>query len=628
MKRNLRQLVAATCAALAGFGAFASLRAETISSAATLHYRTGTVERTLLSNSVVLHTTPVETRSVVTFMRPAPQGAAEALPIGGGQCRLATGEYTLMSGEAAATQPMVPGSDFHVGENLYFTVTDGDRNLDAQVLDTVEVTVSTSTDDIESVRLRETGENTGVFAGYLPSTGESGMAAYDCRLSVGAGARVSLSYADQADAGDVSHTEALVDPFGVTFDAETGEVVDGVRVTLVDDATGAPASVFGDDGVSAYPNSVISGQTVRDAGGAVYPGIPGHYRFPLAATGRYRLVMDPPRGWRGPSTAGPATLRPFRAPDGGGLQIDAASFGAAFDLLGPAPLRVDLPLDPVRTGLLLRKTASVSEASAGDFVQYRLSLQNPNGGRALPGAVLTDTLPAGVRVQPKSLSINGRAAELVARGRTLTVPLGGLAPSSTVEVAYVVQLEPGVREGLLINRATVTTTGRRPQQRGARRGPRISAADERRVDAHRPGGRRGVRRRRTGRRQRPRDAGGRNVHCNRRERPLPLRGGPAGDPRSPAGRGASAHRAGAPSLRRLQSVRGTPVLSVRRRGRRRPVARRLPPSPDVCSGGQAGGGGRARAGGQRRRRQRVGRGDRLPRRRDPRRGLAVPDRRA
>jgi uncharacterized repeat protein (TIGR01451 family) len=346
---------------------------------------------------------------------------------------------------------------FHAGEDLFFSVEDGDRNADATVRDQIEVQVVTSDGDREALRLLETGVNTGVFAGRLPTRGDMASTGYDCVLTVAAGARVSLEYGDDRDANDVSHVEALIDPFGVAFDSETGEVIDGVRVSLVDALTGEPASVFGDDGVSAYPNSVVTGQTVRDAGGRVYPGVKGSYRFPLAPTGRYRLVVEAGEGWRSPSTADPAQLAKLTAPSGGPMAIDAPSFGAGFDLVGPTPLRVDLPLDPLRSGLILDMTASTAQASAGDFVQYRLTLQNPNARGALAGAVVTDTLPEGFSFQAASLKVNGVAVPAELSGRTLRIPLGALPPSARAEIAYVVRLEPSVREGLLVNRAVVST---------------------------------------------------------------------------------------------------------------------------------------------------------------------------
>jgi uncharacterized repeat protein (TIGR01451 family) len=396
-----------------------------------------------------------------------------AIPIEGGQCRRASGVFQDQAAPSSI-QVLAPGTAFHLGDTLYFTVNDGDRNADATVRDSVEVTVRAGENDQETLRLLETGVNTGLFAGALATRATPPSAApFDCVLSVGIGSRVSLHYADARNTADTTQTEALIDPFGVTFDSETGEVLNGVRVTLVEDASGRPAAVFGDDGVSPYPSSVVSGETVRDAGGAVYPGVAGHYRFPLLASGRYRLVVEAPADYRAPSTAEPASLRgsPLRRRRSGdhrrilrpSLRPSWASPPARGPAARPDPQRPDPGKERLGVG-----------ASAGDFVQYRLSLQNPNPRRPLAGAVLTDTLPAGLRFQPASLKVNGRAATAVAQGRTLRVQLGALEPGARTEVSYVVQVDPAVREGLLVNRASVeTATG--PRSNEARATVRITA---------------------------------------------------------------------------------------------------------------------------------------------------------
>ena len=43
-------------------------------------------------------------------------------------------------------------------------------------------------------------------------------------------------------------TPDMVDPYGMVFNSSTGDPLDGVGLTLVDAATGQPATVFGDDG--------------------------------------------------------------------------------------------------------------------------------------------------------------------------------------------------------------------------------------------------------------------------------------------------------------------------------------------------------------------------------------------
>ena len=70
--------------------------------------------------------------------------------------------------------PLAGSAFFHQGEPIFIRVTDLDQNLDRTRAETVIVTI---TDDVtldeEVVRLTETGPDTGVFTGYIQSTGDS-----------------------------------------------------------------------------------------------------------------------------------------------------------------------------------------------------------------------------------------------------------------------------------------------------------------------------------------------------------------------------------------------------------------------------------------------------------------------
>ena len=151
----------------------------------------------------------------------------------------------------------------------------------------------------------------------------------DCRLAVAPAAAHRFSFSDTAGGPVISAftIEVLVDPYGIAFDSRDGTPVAGVRITIVDVATGQPAQVFGDDGVSTYPSSVITGQTVTDSGGAVYTFAPGDYRFPLLRRGTYRLVVEPVSPYAFPSAASAAQLALLRRPDGGAFAIVPGSYG-------------------------------------------------------------------------------------------------------------------------------------------------------------------------------------------------------------------------------------------------------------------------------------------------------------
>ena len=120
------------------------------------------------------------------------------------------------------------------------------------MIETVDVRVAVAaTGDSEVLRLSETGANTGVFVGYIATAARTASA--DCALQVERNAQLDATYVDPTDNTDAAQADALVDPFGLVFDSQTGAAINGARVRLIDVTTGLPAVVFGDDGVSRYP---------------------------------------------------------------------------------------------------------------------------------------------------------------------------------------------------------------------------------------------------------------------------------------------------------------------------------------------------------------------------------------
>ncbi|MBB6503374.1 putative repeat protein (TIGR01451 family) [Sphingomonas endophytica] len=296
--------------------------------------------------------------------------------------------------------------------------------------------------------LFETGENTGVFAGGVPRGGEHAeLSACDPTRSRTPKLRMSFAGNEFSDA---SEAMLLVDPAGYVFDSMTGALIDGAEVSLLD-ANGNLATVYGDDGMSAYPATVISGGSARDASGRLYPFTAGNYRFPLVAPGTYHLRIVPPGNYAAPSTRDRSALAGLRDPGGKPFLINDASFGAAFTIDSPEPFYSDIPLD--RSGetiLLLTKTASTREASPGDVVQYRVTVTNRSDAPARNVAV-TDLLPAGLRYQPDST----RGVAEPVRGsdaHKLDFVIPMIAPRGTAELRYTVTIAMGAKAGETVNR--------------------------------------------------------------------------------------------------------------------------------------------------------------------------------
>ena len=123
---------------------------------------------------------------------------------------------------------------------------------------------------------------------------EKGYALIDKKWESGDEITVSIQQAETTTPISTTLVSVLADPFGLIFDSEDGTLVSGARVSLVDAATGALATVFADDGVTPWPPIVFSGQPVTDGAGIVHPMAPGEYRFPLAPFESYRVVVEPP----------------------------------------------------------------------------------------------------------------------------------------------------------------------------------------------------------------------------------------------------------------------------------------------------------------------------------------------
>lgn len=353
--------------------------------------------------------------------------------------------------------PLVPASLFHGGEPIFVRVTATDQNLDPTVADIIWVTITDSvTGDKEVVRLTETGPNTGVFAGYIQSNIQdtnSTSSSYDGKITVTSGSNIIATFTDNVY-GASTTSSAVVDPFGIVFNSLTGKPIDGAVITLIDVATGQPATVLGDDGVSKFPSAVTSGTSPTDASGRRYDLTPGQFRFPFVGPGTYRLQVTPPAGFAATSTVPFATLQAL--PGGPFTLLDPGSLGGPF-VINPGPaMHLDIPLDPLNTALWLQKSAGADTVAVGDFLPYELDLQNNDAAAAALSVTITDTLPLGFRYRKGSTKLNGLVAPdpaISADGRTLVFTVGDVPPKTMLSVRYVVEVAAGARMGIATNQA-------------------------------------------------------------------------------------------------------------------------------------------------------------------------------
>ena len=454
----MRRILAAALLALAPLGAGAAPLGTQVVNRAQVEFTLGGVTTSLTTPDAIFTIEAQRTPSTITFFRYAPtvpgavptQLNGSAYQNGAGGPFQPVGPLTAAGGAAistAAPVPLTEASAYFAGEPVIIRVSDPGQNGDPSLIETIEATIETENGDFVTLRLFESGPDTGDFFAWIASSSGTPVV-NDATLAVAGGHGLTARYQDPFDATEVSTDTAGVDPFGRVFDSLTGALLDGAIVTIVDDATGLPASVLGIDGVSAYPSTVVTGSTVTDAGGLQYDLADGEFVFPIMAPGTYRLLVTPAAGYSGPSSAQPPA---FDALSNAPFTIIPGSYGQSFLLDGSGDLQFDYPLDP-STDVVVTKSAGAGTASAGDFVRYQITVEN-RGATATPARIV-DVLPAGLRFQAGSARADGQAipAPTVAPdGRTLTIDAGALAPGATLTLTYVVEVTAGAPLGTAVN---------------------------------------------------------------------------------------------------------------------------------------------------------------------------------
>ena len=440
------------------FGVSAA-QAQTVTNVAGAQWTQGSNNFSVNSNTVTINVVQPQ----VTIQTFVPNPSGQSLPITAPTC---SGSAIQLPGGIGASQPTASvdqASALKAGDVLYFQVNAPGANLSSSAVDTLVVTLRPTSGDRETLTVYETGQNTGIFVGAIVTKAMPPQPVQgDCRLSVLGGDDIVIEAANASNATIIAtaQVDVLADPYGLVFDSEDGSPINGARVTLVDAITGAPVRVYADDGVTSWPSTVYSGQSVTDGAGNVHVMAPGEYRFPLAALGQYRIVVEPPAPYFGPSTATPAQLAPLRRPDGNPMVIVPASFGGTLVLSGPSPVRVDIPLDHPPLAVSISKTVSRPVALPGDVVFYTVTVRNPDAARAKTGVTLVDIPAPTLRLRPDTVRIDGVAApgavQTSADGRTLTLQLGTIAAGDSRTITYAMTVRPDAPAGQAINRATAT----------------------------------------------------------------------------------------------------------------------------------------------------------------------------
>ena len=455
--RNTCHLVAALFGVL-WLVAFAPAEAQTIVNVAEATWKLGDQSRQASSNDVSIDVVD-ETIAIDTF-RPVDQPTTrfDFTPTICGNQPIDLG-YGAQTASAGTDLGVEPSNSLQIGEVLVFRVSARSANRDPATKESIVVTLTTPGGDEEVVTIWETGADTGEFVGAIKTASIPPQPVRgDCILSVHSNENVSVEYR-RADGTPivVAVVAVLADPYGFVFDSQTGAPVSGARVTLIDAVTGAPATVFAEDGVTPWPSTVISGQPITDAAGNVYPMEPGEFRFPLAPLGSYRLVVSPPAPYTAPSVATPAELSAFTRPDGDPFVIVDGSFGAPFALRSVEPVRIDIPLDRPEVEISVSKSASRAQAIPGDAVFYTVTVRNPDTIGPKFDVEVVDTPSPSLRLRRDTIRVDGEEntdnIEIAADGGALTIRLGQMDAGATHTITYAMVVRADAAPGQANNEA-------------------------------------------------------------------------------------------------------------------------------------------------------------------------------
>ena len=464
--KHLKAIIASLAATVTVVGS--PVHAQIISNTAAIEWQVGPTTLVKASNQIdiaVDRATIIPKLSIFQF---SSSPGAILLAVPPTMCRTTGGDVRVELEGAFARLSRAPATveattRVRAGEPLVIGISSVSNNIRPDAVDTLTITVKTPAGDTETLTLQESGVDTSYFVGVIrtaavPPVGVSG----DCLLSLKPGDTLTLETAREQDGTAIGTApiDILIDPFGVVFDSGDGTPVLGVRVTLIDDSTGQPAIVFGDDAVSRFPSTVVTGSTVTDASGAIYVFPPGDYRFPFVSPGRYRVVVEPPGPYTAPSLSPPAELAGLLRSDGLPFTLVAGSYGLPFLLNDPAPVRIDIPIDKPGEALALRKSASVAIAAPGDAVQYRIIITNGDAARATGAITITDRLPETMRLKVNSVRYNGGLITYTvsSEARDLSVTLPPLAKLASGTLTYLLEIRPDAAAGQTINRAQARDT--------------------------------------------------------------------------------------------------------------------------------------------------------------------------
>ena len=429
---------------------------------ASLSYTTGSERRTIGTGAAVFVIRPPQTEAVIEFFRFAPTAedaifrnisGSDFSPTGAINGPFSSVGDPFVNGTKLNLDseiPLIPAETYLAGELVFVRVTDMGQNLNSNEIETVVVTIEANNGDVITLRLYETGPDTGEFFAYLPSTAGE-VNENDNTISAGGNTQLTATYIDSLNSTDVTVDTAVLNPLNRVFSSADGTRIDDAVITLINVETGTRATVYGVDGFSTFPAEVVSGDDIRDGAGLFYDNDVGEFNFPVVEPGVYRVEVEPPEGYSFASIVSEDDLNTLGAQEG--FVITSASLGETFTVTEEGPLLFDIPLDP-DSNLILTKTADRASADVGDYINYTVTIQN--AGDTAAAVDLYDTLPMGFRYVPGTTRIQSIFTEdpVVSDDATLlTFDMDALPAGETIRLNYALLVGPGALFGDAVNEA-------------------------------------------------------------------------------------------------------------------------------------------------------------------------------
>ncbi len=446
--------------ALASDDAFAQVRS--VENTASASWIDGGDAKRTSSNSVSFDI--VESSAQLSTFIAFP-GGSELVDLRASYCasRSPANSQSVASASSSVSTALLETQAVRVGQTLVIRIDAAVANRNQSVSDELVLTITTPSGDLETITAIEDGIDTGAFFATIDTTGTPpAIVPSNCELSIQSGDSISIQARTNANIQPFLMGEVigLADPFGIVFDSLDGRPVDGAKVTVIDQRTGQPATVFAFDGVTPYPSTIFSGGSAVDEAGRVYDFEPGEYRFPLLPFGQYRLEVTPPLPYVAPSEASLADIAALRAPDGGSFTIIDASYGDVFAIDSIIPIRADIPLDAPGGSVSISKSASRELAEPGDAVVYTVTLRNTDSERATTALTLTDSATAALRLRTDTVRIDGAvpgdSLQPDGDGHGFALTIGELGIGESRRVTYAMTVREDAAIGDAPNNAIIT----------------------------------------------------------------------------------------------------------------------------------------------------------------------------